>query len=435
MRWIHRLRGPAATVVVLGVLAASLTGPPGAAGEDAAAGHHRRDTWVGGWAASMGPPGSAGISATGFADRTLRLVAHTAVAGTAVRIRLSNVYGTVPLDIGTAMVALRADGAATVPETRRTVTFDGRPDLTIPPGGQATSDPVPLRVGDGADVVVSLYLPTPTGPATWHGWANQTSYLSAPGDHSTEDGAAAYPDKTTSTFFLEGLDVSTTAAGGTVVAFGDSITEGGATTKDANRRWPDVLARRLAAGPPHERLSVVNEGIGGNRVLTDAGFASDGRINLGVNALARFGRDTLAQPGVRSVILLEGTNDLGGGGHGVHPGRPLTADQLIAGLHTLVRAAHARGVAIFGGTITPNGKLDPVNERIRGQVNTWIRGSGAYSAFDGVIDFDAALRDPADPHRLLPAYDSGDHVHPNDTGLRAMADTVDTRALHRPPRP
>ncbi|MFE0027264.1 SGNH/GDSL hydrolase family protein [Amycolatopsis sp. NPDC059021] len=430
MRGIRRLRGPAATVALLGLIAAFLTGPPGAADEDVAAAHGR-GTWVGGWAAAMGPPGSTGISATGFADRTLRLVVHTSAGGGTVRIRLSNVYGTTPLDIGSAVVALRANGAATVPGTRRAVSFDGKPDLTIPPGAQATSDPVALRVAAGTDVVVSLYLPTPTGPTTWHGWANQTSYLSTAGNHAAEDAATAYPDTTTSAFFLAGLDVSATTATGTVVAFGDSITEGGATTKDANRRWPDVLARRLAAGPPRERLSVVNEGIGGNRVLTDAGFASGGRINLGVNALARFDRDALAQPGVRSVIVLEGTNDLGGGGHGVHPGSPLTAEQLIAGLHTLIREAHARRIAIFGGTITPNGKLDPANERIREQVNTWIRGSGA---FDGVIDFDAALRDPADPHRLLPAYDSGDHVHPNDAGLRAMAGTVDIGRLSRPPR-
>lgn len=385
----------------------------------------RPHQWVGTWASAMTPPGTTGRSATGFKDQTVRMVIHTSASGDALRLRLSNRYGTRPLDIGAIDVAAPATGASTVPGSHHAVTFAGVRAITIPAGADVVSDPVGMPVAADTNVVVSVYLPTETGPATWHGWAKQTSYVSAGGDHTADDAASAYPDKTTSWFFLSGMDVSTTYADGTVVAFGDSITEGGATANDSNRRWTDDLARRLAAQPPgHRRLSVVNEGIGGNRVLTDAG-QSNGGVNLGLNAEARFGQDAIEQTAARDVIFLEGTNDLGKL-TGAHPGETLTAGQLIAGIANIVARAHAAGLAIYGGTITPNGKLTPAAETVRTQVNTWIRTGGA---FDGVIDFDAALRDPADPARLLPAYDSGDHVHPTDAGLQAMADAVDLTKL------
>ncbi|MFD5386016.1 GDSL-type esterase/lipase family protein [Streptomyces sp. NPDC127074] len=390
-----------------------------------ASGHPPRQHWVGGWAAAAGPPGTSGPSATGFTDRTLRLVVHVGAGGSALRIRLSNEYGTTPLDIGAATVATRGAGAAAAPGTRHTVTFGGRPATTVPAGARTVSDPVGLNTKPDTDLLVSLHLPGPTGPATYHGWAKQTSYVSTAGDHTADDTAAAYPTTTTSWFYLQGVDVSTRDAGGTVVAFGDSITEGGLTANDSNRRWTDDLSRRLVKLPRGHRPTVVNAGIGGNRVLTPGGYNGSGSINLGDSAQARFGRDALEQPGVRAVIFLEGTNDLGGL-HGPHPGEQLTAAHLTAGISALAARAHAAGLRFHCGTITPNGKLGDVGEKIREQVNTWLRGT---SVCDGVIDFDHALRDPADPHHLLPAYDAGDGVHPTDAGLKAMADTVDLRLL------
>ncbi|MFG2502911.1 SGNH/GDSL hydrolase family protein [Streptomyces sp. NPDC048441] len=383
--------------------------------------HH----WVGGWATALTPAGTTGPSAEGFSDRTLRQVVRVSAGGDRVRLRVSNAYGTRPLDIGAMSVARRAQGAATVPGTRHQVRFSGVESATLPPGADLISDPVSLPVPADSDLMVDLYLPTATGPATWHGWAKQTSYLSTPGDWTADEDGAAYPDRTTSSYYLQGVDVSSATARRTVVAFGDSITEGGATPDDANLRWPDILGRRLAGDAHGKRFSVVNDGIGGNRLLTDAGTASNGRVNLGLNAENRFTRDVLTQPAASDMIVLLGTNDLGADA-GVRPGSKLTADQLIAGLAALAQRAHAMGIAVHGGTITPNGKLKPSAEAIREQANEWIRTGGA---FDSVIDFDEALRDPADPHRLLPAYNSGDGVHPNADGMREMADTVDLSKL------
>ncbi|MFF2922390.1 SGNH/GDSL hydrolase family protein [Streptomyces celluloflavus] len=400
--------------------------PSGAVPAAARPPHH----WVGGWATALTPPGSSGLSATGFADRTVRMVVHLAAGGDRLRLRLSNAYGTRPLDLGAVTVARRSAGAATVPGTRRAVTFGGQRSAAVPVGAEAVSDPVPLRVAADRDLVVSVHLPTPTGPTTWHGWAKQTNYLSTPGDHTGDEDGTAFPEEATSWFFLHGVDVSSTVAAHTVVAFGDSITEGGAIPDEVNLRWPDILARWLAGGArPGRGLSVVNAGIGGNRLLSDAGTAVEGRINLGVNAEARFARDVLDRPAVSAAIVLLGTNDLGSDS-GVHPGSGLTSGELIAGLASLANRAHAAGIALHAGTITPNTKLTPAAERIRVTVNRWIRTG---HAFDSVIDFDAALRDPAAPQRLLPGYDSGDGVHPNIAGMRTMAQTVDLSTLSRPP--
>jgi lysophospholipase L1-like esterase len=430
MKWIRPI-GTAIAVLTLGAVGVvnvnGVASGVAGASDSASAEHGGPARWVGAWANAEEPPATAGMSATGFTNQTLRMVAHVSAGGAAVRIRLSNLYGTTPLDIGAVDVAARAGGAATVPGTRRVVSFSGRSATTIPRGAQAVSDPVTFPVAADTDVVVSVYLPTATGPATYHNWAHQTNYVSTAGDHTAEDAAAAFPTSMTSTFFLQGVDVSSTTAAGTVVAFGDSITEGGYTAADSNLRWPDDLGRRLAALPRGHQLSVVNEGIGGNNVLTDGGVALDGTVNLGVSAEARFGFDALAQAGVRDVIFMEGTNDIGLF-QGVHPGENLTADQLIAGVQNMVAAAHAAGVAIYGGTITVAGRNNAAEEAIREQVNSWIRTSGA---FDGVVDFDQVLRDPANPQQLLPAYDSGDHLHPNDAGMQAMANAVKIDALRR----
>ncbi|WP_328379806.1 GDSL-type esterase/lipase family protein [Streptomyces sp. NBC_00440] len=376
--------------------------------------------WVGAWTTALTPPGSSGQSAEGFTDRTLRMVVHLSAGGDQFRLRFSNAYGERPLDVGPVTVARRAKDAAVVPGTLRRATFLHEPSTTVPVGAEAVTDPVRLSVRADTDLVVSFRLPTTTGPTTWHPWASQTSYISTSGDHTADASGAAFPERTTSWFFLRAVDVAGARAAGTVVAFGDSITEGGATTTDTNQRWPDVLARRLAQLPPSRRLSVVNAGIGGNRLLTDAGPTGAGANNLGRSAESRFDRDALTLPAVRDVIVSLGNNDLGSNA-GVHPGEPLTASQLIAGFGRLAARARAAGARVHLATITPNGKLDARAEKIRTEVNQWIRSGDA----DGsVIDFDAAVRDPADPHRLLPAYNSGDTVHPNDAGLRAMAECV-----------
>ncbi|MFJ9852254.1 SGNH/GDSL hydrolase family protein [Streptomyces sp. NPDC101150] len=410
----------------LGLLAAAA--PPAAAAAEAPAAAAGTRHWVGGWAAAVTPPARRGRSVTGFAHRTLRLVVHLSVGGDRVRLRLSNLYGTRPLDLGAVTVARRARGAATEPGTRRTVTFAGHRSATVPVGAEIVSDPVRLSVHADRDLVVSIHLPRPTGPTTWHGGAKQTSYVSTRGDHTADERGSAFHERILSWFFLAGVDVATTAADRTVVAFGDSITEGGAIPDDVNLRWPDVLARRLAdAGRRGRGLSVVNAGIGGNRLLSDVGTGADGRIHLGVNGEARFARDVLGQTAVSDAIVLLGTNDLGAG-TGVHRGTRVTAGQVIAGLAALATRAQAAGIALHAGTITPNAFLGQAGERMRSQVNHWIRTG---RAFDGVVDFDAALRDPAAPRRLRHSYNSGDGVHPNTAGMYAMAQAVDLSALGR----
>jgi lysophospholipase L1-like esterase len=289
----------------------------------------------------------------------------------------------------------------------------------VPAGRQLSSDAVSLPVAPLERLTVTLFFAQRTGPATFHPLALATSYR-AEGDHLADRSGKAYTETSQSWYYLSGVDVSG-RDGGTVVAFGDSITDGAFSTPDANNRYPDELAERLAA--TGSRRGVVNAGIGGNRVLTDsAGF--------GDRATARFGRDALDQPGVRTVIVLEGINDIG---LGVGAGNePVTAGQLIDGHRALIRAAHQRGVRIIGATILPfAGVTYPdfytdAGEKVRDAVNRWIRTGGEY---DAVADLDRALGDPADPDRLNPAYDSGDGLHPNDAGLHRMAQTIDLDSL------
>ncbi|ARF54044.1 SGNH/GDSL hydrolase family protein [Streptomyces gilvosporeus] len=396
-----------------------------AATEAAPAGASRH--WVGGWATALTPPADRGRSVAGFTHRTLRLVVHLSVGGDLVRLRLSNLYGTRPLDLGAVTVARRARGAATEPGTGRRVTFAGRRSATVPVGAELVSDPVRLSVHADRDLVVSIHLPTATGPTTWHAGAKQTSYLSHRGDHTADQSGSAFTRRLLSWYFLEGVDVATTTADRTVVAFGDSLTEGGHIPYDVNQRWPDVLARRLAGARRGRGLSVVNAGIGGNRLLSDVGTGADGRIHLGVNGEARFARDVLRQTAVSDVIVLLGTNDLGSRA-GVHRHHRVTSGQVIAGLAALANRAQAAGVALHAGTIIPNALLTRAGERMRMQVNHWIRTT---RTFDGMVDFDAAVRDPAAPRRLRPRYNSGDGVHPNPAGMHAMAQAVDLSTLGR----
>ncbi|HWG11955.1 MAG TPA: GDSL-type esterase/lipase family protein, partial [Streptosporangiaceae bacterium] len=330
------------------------------------------------------------------------------------RIRVSNVFGTAPLQVAQATVALpaapgRADVAA---GTLREVTFGGAASVTIPAGHDVLSDPVRLTVPANHDLLVTTYTPGNPTPFTFHPDAQQTSYYASGSDQADATSAGAFPQTTGSWYLLTGVEVDGTAARGDVVAFGDSITDGYASTPNLNARWPNILADRLLALPPHDQLGVLNAGIGGNRILLDGGNG------FGPPALTRFGRDVLGQPAVRSVIILEGINDIQQTPH------QLDATKIIAGLQQLIDMAHSRGIRVIGGTLTPfEGwyTYDQQQEQTREAVNYWIRTSHAY---DAVVDFDAVVRDPADPHRFRPAYDSGDHLHPNDAGYMAMGAAV-----------
>lgn len=349
-----------------------------------------------------------------FTSQTIRMVVHNNTSGAGLRIRLSNLRSTTALSVGAVTVAVQSSGATAVAGTTRTVTFGRSATPTIPAGQEMTSDVIPMQVVAEQNLLVSVYLPGTTGASTYHNDAHQTSYLSAAGtgNHAAEAAATNFTTTTARWFYVAGLDVVSPTAKGTVVAIGDSITDGSSATDNTNQRWPDYLARRLQAQSGGQRLGVVNAGIGGNRVVTDSAGAQ------GIAAMTRFSHDVLTQPGVKNAIVLEGINDINS--------TTVTADQIIAGYQTMIDQAHTAGVRIIGGTILPHSSQTAAKAAIRAQVNDWIRTSGA---FDAVIDFDAALRDPANPARLLPAYDSGDHLHPNSAGMQAIANAVDLALL------
>jgi lysophospholipase L1-like esterase len=368
--------------------------------------------YVAAWSPSMSTGGP------GFHDQTLRMVVHASVGGMSLRLHLSNLRSGTPLLVGKVSIATQAHGAAAVADSRHAVTVAHAATFTIPAGAEVLSDPIPMSVEAGRNLLISLYLPQATSAATWHSDAFDTTYL-APSDHVDDVDEAGYDKSTTSWYYLSGLDVLT-AVHGSVVAFGDSITDGYKTPKSAYARWPDDLARRLADG--HHPLGVVDAGIGGNRVLTDVP-----NLWQGISATKRFSHDALDQAGVHTVILMEGINDIG---NDVGPDNtPLTAQALIDGYRQLIAKAHGAGVRIIGGTLLPNRGatyFTPAHEAIRQACNRWIRHSGA---FDGVVDFERAVLDPADHQALRPSYDSGDHLHPNAAGMQAMADAVDLRLL------
>ncbi|MDF3983318.1 SGNH/GDSL hydrolase family protein [Luteibacter sp. PPL554] len=369
------------------------------------------------WAPSLTAGGPA------LRAQTLRMVVHPSADGAAPRVRLSNLRGTAPLHVGHATLGEQSSQAAVAPGSLHPLTVHGKTGFTLPPGGEVWTDPVRMTVTTQRNLLVSLYLPDAVDSSTFHHDAFDTTYASASdaGDHAGDLDAAAFTAQSTSWYQLSALTV--VAPGhDTVVAFGDSITDGYDTPIGANARWPDALARRLAAaGIP---LAVIDAGIGGNRVLTDAPNPTQG-----LSALHRFDHDVLSLPRVRTVILFEGINDIG---NDAGPGRrPLTADDLIEGYRHLIARAHAAHLRILGATLLPYkgaGYFSDKGEGIRQAVNRWIRDAGA---FDGVLDIDQALRDPADPQRLRTAYDAGDHLHPNAQGMKAIAEVVELDALTR----
>jgi lysophospholipase L1-like esterase len=370
------------------------------------------------------------LAVAGFNNQTVRNVIFTSIGGSELRVRLSNTFGTSALHVGGVSVGIVLTGAQLVPGTTHRVTFGGHVSVTVLVGAEVVSDPLSMTVSPLEDLAVSLYLPVATGPTTYHLTAQQTNYV-ASGDHAGDVSPAAYTTTATSWFFLDGVDVRNAPSAGSVVAFGDSITDGFQSQVGANDRWPNFLARRLDARLGAKAPSVVDEGISGNRVLTDSAC-------FGVSALARLNRDILSQTAVRDVILLEGVNDIGFSQEPnagcFAPNTNVSATQIISGYEQIIGLVHARGLEIFGGTITPfkdalimpGAYWSPAAEVKREAVNNWIRTS---HAFDGVIDFAEAVQDPLDPLYLNPAYNSGDNLHPNDAGYEAMANAINLELL------
>jgi lysophospholipase L1-like esterase len=425
-RWWRSPRTVIRSSIGLVAVVASLVVSMLPAGADT---QRRDDDWTAAWTASMiaaAPPlfgqGPDNWSLDGFTDQSVRQVVRVTRGGSTLRVRLSNAYGSTPLAVAGASIGVAGDGASVQPGTTHTVTFDRSSSTVVPAGQEAVSDVVPMRVSPLEQLTITLYFAQPTGPATFHMRSFATSYR-APGNHQLDESAAAFGETTTSWYYLDGIDVAGSDANdsGAVVAFGDSITDGAISTVDANHRYPDLLAERLVAA--ERPMGVLNAGIASNQVL---GTFPGG----GASALDRFQHDALDQPGVRSVIILEGINDIAI--KTLTTGAPVTAAQLIDGYKTLIQAAHQRGVRVIGATITPTkGSVIPAfyteaGEAVREAVNDWIRTSGAY---DAVVDLDRILADPTDPLQMRAEYNSGDGVHPNDAGMRAIADAIDLNCL------
>ncbi|MDT0482078.1 SGNH/GDSL hydrolase family protein [Streptomyces doebereineriae] len=358
------------------------------------------------WGTSAYPIGDSA------ADRGYRMVVHTSVGGSEPRIRLSNAFGHEPVTFDSVYAGLQLKDAELVHGTNRQLTFDGSSSVTVEPGSTLYSDPLSGRLAAGSNLVVSLHTPDAAGPVTGHWMALQTSYATQ-GDHTAEESGAHWTEGIGSWFYLDAVSVRPPGATGAVVALGDSITDGWQSTSDHNRRWPDYLARRLQKA--HTTVKgVANEGIAGNKVLADG---------AGPSALNRLDRDVLSQPGVHTVFLFEGVNDLK-----AHTG--VTAPDLIAGYREIVDRAHDAGKCVVVSTIAPfKGwpEWDPAAEAVRQEVNDFMRSHS--DEFDAVTDFDRVLRSPYDHERMLPVFDGGDHIHPNDKGMQAMADSVDLNSL------
>lgn len=378
--------------------------------------------WVGTWTASpqnLEPPFVAPNPGS-FNGQTVRQIIRTSIGGSKIRIRLSNEYGTTPLSIGSVTVARHASGSAVVAGSSRKLTFSGRAAFTIPAGAPALSDPIDFDVPALGDLSISIYLPQATTASTVHSLGLSTTYVSPSGDYAD---AVVMPTAATvpSWFFLSGVTTNGNERSAAIVALGDSITDGYASTVDANRRWPNLLSARLQARPQYRHVAVLNQGISGNRTLFDL---------IGPNAQARMDRDVLNAPGARWLVVMEGINNIGLPGAFGLSSQQVSADDIIAGHQQIIARARERGLKVYGATLTPfegttfPGYYTGPGEAKRQAVNAWIRNS---RAFDAVIDFDKVLRDPANPGRMLPVYDSGDHLHPNDAGYQAMANAIDLR--------
>jgi lysophospholipase L1-like esterase len=421
-----KLRALALAAVTMLVVSSAFAADPSVAASVAPADQQ----WTSAWGTALQPiPQRESLPplyrAPDVAGRTVRQIVYPSLDGRHIRLRLSNAYGTTPLLIEGVRIARAVSGssAATRPGTDRPVTFAGRAEVTISPGNQIDSDPVAFDVAALQPLAVSIHVGANQKMVAWHRVSSQVNYISAPGNHSADASAAPFRTKFTQFVWLTNVSVDTLLTR-TIVAIGDSITDGMRSTPNANRRWPDALARRLEQKGVGN-TAIVNAGISGNRLLSGSPCYGDAVIS-------RFDHDALRQPGVRSVILLVGINDINFPAMPPHAGldcddphTPVTADLMLRGYRRLIAQAHQRGVKIYGATLTP-ASLPPEREAIRTAVNDSIRAS---RAFDGVIDFDQALLDSAHPERLQRRYDSGDHIHPSDAGYAAMADAVPTDVL------
>jgi lysophospholipase L1-like esterase len=396
--------------------------------------------WIGTWAAAPQPPLPGRPQS--FQNQTLRLIVHISAGGTKARIKISNAFGDQPLLIGAAHIARRSAAADIDPISDRTLKFNGHSSTTIPARSMVVSDPVDLDVPALSDLAISLFLPETTLTMTSHILAMQTNYVSTITGDSTA--AVKFPlAKTMHSWpFLTGVDVEASRRGAAIVAFGSSLTDGDGSTLDTNRRWPDVLAERLQKGANQKaEVGVLNLGIIGNRLLNDSPQQPDFRYGaaLGQAGLARFERDVLAQAGVKYVIVGLGINDIAFPGSLTPLSEMMTGESIIAGYRQLIARAHQKGIQVIGTTNPPfeNSFLGeppitfytPEKEIVRQKVNAWILSSGE---FDAVLDFDGVLRDPNHPTRVLPIYDSGDHLHPNDAGCIAEGNAIPLSLFERP---
>jgi len=381
-----------------------------------------QDHWVATWATAEqlipNPPVPApppqSIGARGFSRQTVRMIVRISIGGRRLRVKLASAFGSEPVKVAAAHVALRAKDSEIVAGSDRALTFSGKPDCTLGPGVVLVSDAVDLTAAPLADLAISLYFPGETGPPTTHGTGLHTTYISKEGDFTAQPAIADPATTTASYYWLAGVDVMAPAKAAAIVAYGDSITDGAVSTLNTDHSWPALLAARLTANKKTANLGVANMGIGGNRVLRDV---------TGASALARFDRDVLSQSGVKWVIWLEGINDIGHGA--VAPAEAVSAEELIAAYKQILERAHTHGIRVIGCTLTPyEGAFysRPEGEAVREAVNAWIRAGGG---FDAVVDFDAATHDPANPKRFRPEFDPGDHLHPNNAGYEAMAKAVD----------
>ncbi len=398
------------------------------------------ERWIGTWATAAQPGLPSNVLSV--QNQTLRLIARTSVGGAKVRIKVSNIFGDRPLVIGSAHIARRAAAVEIDPATDRALTFGGQTVVSIPAGSVGVSDPVNLEVPPLTDLAVSLFLPDTTRATTSHSLARQTSYISNQGDFSAQPSLPVARSIHTWPF-LTGIEVVASSHGAAIVAFGSSTTDGDGSSLDANHRYPDALAERLQRADNGVReLGVLNEGIIGNRLLNDSPSELRPRFGaaLGQAGVARFERDVLSQPGVKYVIVALGVNDILMPGSFTPASDSVTPEDLIAGYRLLIARAHKRGIRVIGTTIPPfeNSTFTdpptrfytPEKDAVRRKINDWILGTN--QVFDGVVDFDAVLRDPTHSSRLLPAYDAGDHLHMNDAGYVASADAIPL-ALFRGP--
>ena len=341
------------------------------------------------------------------------MIVRTSIGGSRIRVEFSNAFGTGPLNMGAAHVAIRGKDSAIVAGSDRPLLFNGKASARILPGAILISDPVDLVVPKLSDLAISVYVPGPSGVASQHSQALHTSYISREGD-TTGQPEMADATTTRAWYWISSVDVLAPADAGAIVAFGDSITDGTTSTVDANRSWPSLLSERLVANPATADLSVLNMGIAGNQILADG---------AGVSALARFDRDVLSQAGVKWLMILEGINDMNFATFAGNTGGPaVTADDLIGGMKQMIARAHTHGIKVIGCTLTPFGRASDGVEAMRQALNVFIRSGGA---FDGVVDFDKVIRDPSEPRQFIKGYNNTDTLHPNDAGYKAMADAVD----------